>query len=159
MKKTLLIFGSVLLLITGGCVTDNGKLPTPSADFTPKRTYQISYDKLWQTILDTLDKNTIITVSTDKSGGVIVTDYIAGPGSLLLGGLGGAQSTRYKFNISVRNESDGSVKMNIFCKVESSINSGHGNSQWRDVTPSNAVLADKLAAWLYEQIESGLKTP
>jgi hypothetical protein len=156
-----MIFGfAALLLIAGGCATtDNGKLPAPTVDFTPKRTYQVPYDKLWQTILDTLDKNTIITISTDKAAGVIVTDYVAGPSSLLMGGLGGAQSTRYKFNISVRNESDGSVKMNIFCKVESSISSGHGSSQYNDVTPQNTALVNQLAAWLYEQIESGLKTP
>jgi NlpB/DapX lipoprotein len=160
MKQALLIFGcAALILITGGCVTDNGTLPTPSANFTPKRTYAIPHDKLWQTVLDTLDKNRITTVSMDKSSGIIATDYVAGPGRLVLGGLGGAQSTRYKYNISLRDESDGSVKMNILCKVESSIYSGEGSSQWRDVTPSNAPLADKLESWLYEQIEDGLKTP
>jgi hypothetical protein len=161
MKRTLLIFGcAALLLVTGGCATtDNGTLPTPSANFTPKRAYTIPYDKLWQTILDTLDKNSIITVNIDKSSGIIATDYIAGPGRVLLGGFGGAQSTRYKYSISLRNESDGSVKMNVICKVESSISSGQGSSQWRDVTPSNAALANKLETWLYEQIEDGLKTP
>jgi hypothetical protein len=160
MKRIILAFGcAAMLFTTSGCITDNGKLPTPSANFTPKRTYAISYDKLWQTILDTLDKNRITTLSIDKTSGVIATDYIAGPGRLLLGGLGGAQSTRYKYSISLRNESDGSVKMNVICKVESSISSGQGSSQWRDVTPSNAPLATSLETWLYEQIEDALRMP
>ena len=159
MKRTLLTFGcAIALLVGGGCITDNGTFPAPSADFTPKLTYAVPYDKLWQTVLDTLDKNRITTVGMDKSSGVIQTDYIAGPGRLLLGGLGGAQSTRYKYSISLRNEADGGVKVNIICKIESTINSGHGSSQWSDMTPQNAALGNKLETWLYEQIEDGLKT-
>jgi hypothetical protein len=160
MKRTLFTFGCALMLLAGaGCVSDNGGFPTPTANFTPKRAYAISQDKLWQSILDTLDKNRITIVSTDKASGIIGTDYIAGPGRLVLGGLGGAQSTRYKYSINLRSDADGSVKVNVICKVESSINSGRGSSQWRDVTPSNVPLADKLETWLYEQIEDGLKTP
>jgi hypothetical protein len=148
---------ATLLFLTEGCVTGNGKLPTPSANFTPKRTYAVSRDKLWQTILDTLDKNRITTVSADKSSGIIQTDYIAGPEQLMIL-INATESVRYKYNITLRDESDGSIKVNIISKIESTMNNGHGSSQWNDVTPQNAEKTDKLEAWLYEQIENGLKS-
>ncbi len=148
---------AALLSLTGGCVTGNAKFPTPSANFTPKRTYAILHDKLWQVVLDALDKNHITVASMDKSSGIIQTDYIAGPEQLMIL-INAAQSTRYKYSISLRDESDGDVKVNVICKIESTINGGHGSSQWNDVTPQNAALENKLEAWLYEQIEDGIKT-
>jgi hypothetical protein len=156
MKRTLFIFGCAAMLFATGCVSDNGKFPAPSANFTPKRTYAVPYDKLWQAALDALDKNRITTVSVDKASGIISTDYVAGPGQFM---VIMAQSTRYKYSISLRNESDGSVRMNVICKVESSINGQHGADPYRDVTPQNAVLTGKLESWLYEQIETEIKTP
>src|ERR1700733_9119472 len=94
------LFLTLALTLTG-CVTDNGKFPESTVNFMPKRTYAVQYDKLWQATLDALDKNQITVVSTDKSDGIIQTDYIAGPGTLI---MLTAQSTRYKFNITLRNE-------------------------------------------------------
>jgi hypothetical protein len=153
MKKTiqfalLLIFA---LPVFSGCIKDNGAFPQPTANFTPKRTYAVAYDKLWSGILDALDKNRITTISVDKSSGVIQTDYLAGPGEFM---VFAAQSTRYKYNLTVRNQADGTVKLNIICKVEDSLSGQAGSSQWRDVTPQNAALTTKLETWLYEQIES-----
>jgi hypothetical protein len=121
----------------------------------PKRIYSVQYDKLWQASLDALDKNNIAVISTDKSDGIIQTDYIAGPGTLI---LLTAQSTRYKYNITLRNETDGSIKVNIVCRIEDSMNNGKDSTQWRDVTPQNASLENKLETWLYEQVEDELKT-
>ena len=157
MKRLLIASAcSFMLLLAEGCVTDNGKFPEPTADFMPKHTYAVQYDKLWQATLDALDKNQIAVVSTDKSDGIIQTDYIAGPGTLI---LLTAQSTRYKYNITLRKEPDGNVKMNVICKIEDSMNNGHDSTQWRDVTPQNTKLENKLETWLYEQIEDELKIP
>jgi NlpB/DapX lipoprotein len=157
MKKTLIIFlCATALLGAGGCVSGNGKLPTPSANFTPKRTYAVSRDKLWQAVLDALDQNHITVVSDDKSSGIIQTDYLAGPESLLVFPVAIEQSSRYKYNITLRDESDGSIRVNVICKIESTTNSGHGSSQWNDVTPQNAKLENQLETWLYEQIEKQL---
>ena len=157
MKQILFIITCAAAL-AAGCVTDNGKFPTPTANFTPKCTYSIPHDKLWQAVLDTLDKNQIAVVSTDKSSGIIQTDYIAGPGEVMIP-LGVSQATRYKYNITLRDESDGSVRLNVLCKVEDTMSNGHEASQWRDVTPQNTALVNKLETWLYEQIEDELKTP
>src|SRR5215469_16214666 len=70
---------AAVLLLTAGCVTDNGKFPTPAADFTPKRTYAVSHDKLWQATLDALDNNHIAVMNSDKADGRIQTDYVSGP--------------------------------------------------------------------------------
>src|SRR5580692_10726064 len=63
---------------------ETGRFPTPTANFTPKRIYAVQYDKLWEATLDALDKNNIAVVSTDKADGIIQTDYIAGPGTLIV---------------------------------------------------------------------------
>jgi len=155
MKQTLIAFTCAALLFTaGGCVSDNGTYPAPTANFTPKRVYAVQYDKLWQATLDALDKNRITVVSTDKSSGIIQTDYIAGPGTFM---VVMAQSTRYKYNITLRSEPDGGVKVNVICRIEDSINNGQSSSQWRDVTPQNTTLENRLETWLYEQLEAELK--
>ena len=155
MKRLLIASAcSVMLLLAEGCVTDNGKFPEPTANFMPKRTYAVQYDKLWQATLDALDKNQITVVSTDKSDGIIQTDYVAGPGTLI---MLTAQSTRFKFNLTERKGPNGIIKLSIICKIEDSMNNGHESTQWRDVTPQNVALATKLETWLYEQIEDELK--
>lgn len=153
-----LFFASIctLTLLVGGCVTDNGKFPTPTANFVPKRTYSLSHDKLWQATLDALDNNRIAVVNSDKGDGRIQTDYISGPGEVNIA-LAISQITRYKYNISLRDETAGSVRLNIICTIEDSMSSAHSTSQWRDVTSQNSALENSLEAWLYEQVENELK--
>ena len=157
MKQILFAFTCAAMLLAG-CVTDNTKFPAPSANFVPKREYSVSHDKLWQSTLDALDNNHIAVLSTDKADGIIQTDYIAGPGEVNIA-LAISQVTRYKYNITLRDEADGSVRLNIMCTIEDSMSSTHNTSQWRDVTSQNTAQEDKLEAWLYEQIENALKGP
>jgi hypothetical protein len=146
-----------LAALVGGCIaTDSKTLPQPSPGFTPKKTYAVSQDKLWTDILDALDKNRVTVVSSDKGSGVIQTDYVGGPSRLIGLGLVAAQSTRYKFNITVRSQSEGSTRVNIVSRVESTMSGRSGSSQWNDVTVQNVKIADELEGWLYEQIEKGL---
>jgi hypothetical protein len=147
-----------LVTILAGCATQVGKVsfPQPSASFTPKQTYTMPYDKLWDATINTLDKNRISTVSTDKAGGAIQTDYIEGQSSLIGLGVVAAQNTRYKYNLALRKQADDSVKLNILCKIDSTMTGSAGSSQWHDVTGQNAALAKKLETWLYEEIEKGL---
>ena len=154
MKQILLAFACTAALLVGGCITDNGKFPAPDANFTPKRSYAVSHGKLWQATLDALDKNRIAIVNSDKADGILQTDYLAGPGEFM---VFATQITRYKYNITLRDEPNGSVKLNVICTIEDSLNDGRSSSQWRDVTPQNEPLAAKLETWLYEQVESALK--
>jgi hypothetical protein len=149
---------AAVLLLAEGCVTDNGKFPTPDSNFTPKRTYSVSHDKLWQATLDALDDNRITVVNSDKVDGRIQTDYIAGPGEVNIA-LAISQITRYKYNLSLRDEADGSVRLNVICTIEDSMSTTHSTSQWRDVTSQNSVLENRLETWLYEQVEHQLKGP
>ncbi len=147
---------AVVLLLAAGCITDDGKFPTPDANFTPKHTYAVSHVKLWQATLDALDNGRIGVVNSDKADGRIQTDYIAGPGEVNIA-LAISQVTRYKYNISLRDETDGSVRLNVICTIEDSMSSAHSMSQWRDVTSQNAELENRLETWLYEQVEDELK--
>jgi hypothetical protein len=65
--------------------------------------------------------------------------------------------TRYKYNITIRDEGDGGVRLNVICTIEDSMSSAHSTSQWRDVTPQNGALEKSLETWLYEQVEDELK--
>ena len=158
---TRIICITALSLLTGamlvGCISVGNKtVPKATADFTPKQVYAVSYDKLWDAIMNALAKNRIAAVTATKESGIIQTDYTDGPSTLIMGGLAGAQSTRYKYDISLRNQTAGGIKLNIICKVESTINSGHGSSQWSDVSGQNAKLVKQMEDWLYEQIEKDL---
>jgi len=160
MKKATNIILSLTLIVIAltGCATHTGNVyfPEPSANFTPKETYAVSYDKLWDATLNALDANRIATVSADKVSGTIQTDGIEGP-SATVGYFLASQSTRYEYNISLRNQSDGNVKLNIFCKIEDTVSNGQGSTQWHDVTSQNADRAKKLETWLYEQIEKEIQ--
>jgi hypothetical protein len=158
MKITRSFFLCLVLIALAGCATQVGTttFPEPIAGFTPKDTYAVSYDKLWDATVNALDKNRIAAASMDKASGSIQTDYIEGPSALIAGGFVGAQSTRYKFNLALRNQSDGHVRLNILCKIESTIKGGSGASQWTDVTSQNRERATKLETWLYGEVEKGL---
>jgi hypothetical protein len=150
---TALLTGTLLV----GCISvGNTKVPKATANFVPKEVYAVTFDKLWDTTLNALDKNQIAAISANKESGIIETDYTDGPSTLIMGGLAGAQSTRFKYDITLRNQSTGGVKLNIICKVESTINSGHGSSQWSDVSGQNTKLVKQMEDWLYEQIEKDL---
>ena len=120
----------------------------------PKRTYAVQYEKIWQATLDALDKNNIAVISTDKSDGIIQTDYIAGPAKPMIVAW---EYIRYKYNVTLRNEPNGAVKVNVVCRIEDSMYNGKDSTQWNDVTRQNATLENKLETWLYEEIENELK--
>lgn len=159
MRKTTNLLVSIALLafvtLLAGCKTSNVSFPTPSANFTPKGTYAVAYDKLWNATLDALDKNRIVTASADQATGVIETDDIEGT-SMTIAFLAN-ESSRYQYHIALRKESTGTVRLNIICKIESTVSGGHGGTPWRDVTSENAARAKSLETWLYEQIEGEIK--
>ena len=132
------------------------KLPMASTNFTAKVTYSVTSDKMWEAITTALDKNRIATTSADRASGILQTDYVEGASSLIAGGLVASQSTRYKFNLTVRSQSEGKVRLNIISKVESTMHGRAGVSQWTDVSGQNAVLTKNLENWLYEEIEKNL---
>ena len=45
MKSIILAFAYAAVLLSG-CVTDNTKFPTPTANFVPKKEYAVLHDKL-----------------------------------------------------------------------------------------------------------------
>ncbi len=130
----------------------------PSMNFVPKQTYAVSYDTLWDAVIGALDKNKITTLSSDKTSGVIQTDYFGEHERLLFGGFAGIQNSRCKCNLALRNEPDGSIKLNIIAKCESTIKGDRGSDQWHDVSSQNVKLTKRLETWFYEQIETELNS-
>jgi hypothetical protein len=153
-KALALLTGAMLINFAAKAGTD--KPVEPSINFVPKQTYAVSYDKLWDAVMDVLEKEKITTLSADKTSGVIQTDYFAEHVRLNLGGFAGLKNSRWKCNLTLRNETDGSIKLNIIAKCESTITGTKENYQWTDVSRENAKAVKKLETWFYEQIEKEL---
>jgi len=145
-------------LLLAGCSTPVGKTryPEASASYAPKTSHAVSADRLWETVLNTLERNRIAIASSDRGSGTLQTDYLEGQSSLIGLGLIAAQSTRYKYNVTVRPQTDGTTRLVVLCKVESTMKGGSGASQWTDVSGQNTELVRNLETWLYEQIEKEL---
>ena len=67
----------------------------------------------------------------------------SGPSEVMIP-LGISQITRYKYNLSLREEGNGNVKLNVICTVENSTSGGHDTSQWYDATSQNTVRRFEL---------------
>lgn len=154
MKISPLSLLALLSLCLVGCFSSGRKLPTPTAGFSPKRTYAVSYVAAWPKVQLALDnaRVSVTSATKDDSVGRIQTDYVDGPSRFI---VVAAQATRYRYSITVRPDGD-KTKVGIVAKVESTMNSGKGSSQWSDVSGQNAALVSQLEDWLYEQIEKEL---
>jgi hypothetical protein len=149
---------SIFLLV--GCATPVGgktKFPEASQGFSPKKIYAGSHEALWNAAQSALEKNRIVVLSQDKASGFIQTDYIEGVAYLIGGGFIAAQSTRYKYNITVRPQSEREVRLAIVSRIESTMKGGSGASQWTDVSSQNTKLTASLEDWLFEEIEKELQ--
>jgi hypothetical protein len=150
-----LFFTAVFLI---GCATPAGsvKFPKASDGFQPKRTYNISYNKIWDVTNRVLEENRIILISADKSSGRITTDYIQGVSTVYGAYLGGVGNSRYKYNLRISREKGSKVKLIIIAKLESSLTGTTGTTPFRDVSQQNMETVKKLENWLYEKIETSL---
>lgn len=144
------------IILTSSALADGDIASSPPTNFIPKRIYTNTTDKLWDVVLNTLEDSRIAVVSSDKTSGIVQTDYIAGKNKSLLAGFGGTQSTRCKFNLSLRPQSDGTVKLNIICTIEATVTKLHVASQWVDVSRKNPASVKKIETSLYYDIEKRL---
>jgi len=148
-----------LTLLISGCTSigpaDNRQ---PSAAFSPKRVYAMNQTSALEKLEKTLDEARIPIANQSKSdtSARVSTDYIAGQSALIAGGLVGAQSTRYRYHITLRPTDGDKTSVLITCNIESTIKSGSGASQWTDVSPQNPKLTAIRENWLYEQFEKNL---
>lgn len=152
------VISSLTCLLCVGCATSTGtiKFPKASTDFQPKKSYAVSYDKMWDVINRVLEENRITVTTVDKSSGRIRTDYIQGASTVYAGGLGGVGNSRYRYNIKISLESDKKVRLSIIAKLEQSLSGSTGSTPYRDLSQKNMPLVKKLENWLYEQIEQNL---
>jgi len=149
-----------LALLLAGCIqVGKTSLPAPTAGFAPQASYAVGTDRLWEASLGALEKNRIPVAASDRASGTLQTDYVQGPSRLIGLGLSGAQSTRYKFNLALRAQGDAATRLTVLARVESTINSGKGSSQWTDVSGHNPELVRSLEAWLHQQVETELPKP
>lgn len=156
---TLRVLILLAALLVGGCVSNVGttRFPEASANFSPKRTYAVPLSAAYEKVERTLDDARIPIANQNKSDSSarIQTDYIEGQSQLIAGGFVAAQSTRYRYHVTLRPNEKGTT-INILCNVESTMKGQSGASPWTDVSGQNPQLTAKLEAWLYEQIEKNL---
>lgn len=140
--------------ISGAVTQDIGgqAFPEPSPGFEPKATLPYSTAKVYQAALNTLEDENIIIASESKQNGRITTDYIAGPTQMTALGLLGTISTRYKYQINVKQREKG-TKLTVTAYLESS---GNQVQSWRDVSADNPQAISVLQKALTEKIEKNL---
>ena len=144
---------SVLLYGCGTLQLGSTKLPEPTGGFQPKITYNITYDKMWKSVMDVLDVCKIPIAYSDRNEGRITTENIQGQSQAYAMGLLGTIATRYRYFITIDKKDQSTQKLKIIAKLESS--SGL-EGQWRDISNDNREGVTNLENWLYEQIEKFL---
>ena len=154
-----ILFLSVAAALFSGCINiPNTKFPEASANFSPKRNYSVPLATACAKVERTLDDARIPIVSQNKSDSStrIQTDYVSGQSQLILGGLVASQSTRYRYQVTLRPTDEKTTAINVVCNVESTMKGHSGASPWTDVSSQNAKVIANLETWLYEQIEKNL---
>jgi len=163
-RETLLLVSaiSLFLIVVYGCATVEGpatKLQT-TPGFVPKKTYNLSYEQMWDKVMSVLRKERMILVQTSKENGIIQTDYIPG-WSVDFGFL--RKTYRYKYQIVFEKINPSQTRCEISCKLEGKEFMRGGESQaveklrpYEDVTFKMKKEVEQLEYWLYEQIEKSL---
>lgn len=165
-KKTLLLvlMISLFLIVVYGCATVEGpatKLQiTPG--FVPKKTYNVSYEQMWDKVMSVLRKEKIMLTQTSKENGIIQTDYI--PGWTVDIAAISRRTYRYKYQIALEKNNPSQTRVEISCKLEEKEFMKGGSAReaveqlrpYEDVTYKNQKTVEDLEYWLYEQIEKSL---
>ncbi len=160
-KKTLLLVLtiSLFLIVVYGCATVEGpatKLQvTPG--FVPQKTYNLSYEQIWDKVMSVLRKEKIMLAQISKENGIIQTDYIPG----LTFDFGFSSKTyRYKYQIALEKINPSQTRVEISCKLEEKGFMRGGVSQaveklrpYEDVSYKKPKTVADLEYWLYDQIE------
>lgn len=167
-KKTLLLvlMISLFLIVVYGCATVEGpatKLQiTPG--FVPKKTYNVSYEQMWEKVMSVLRKERIMVTQTNKESGIIQTDYI--PGFTIDVAALYTVTYRYKYQIVFERHNPSQTGLEIVCKLERKKMDKGGSAReaveqlkpYEDVTykEEEKKTVTNLEIWLYEQIEKSL---
>ncbi len=138
-----------------GCATQVGgkSLPVPSAGFQPTDVLPYAPARVYAASTAALDDASVPILSGNKDEGRIVTDYVAGPELVRVGGLLGGNSTRYKYLITIKASGSGS-KLKVAATLESS---GTQMQSWRDVSSDNQDVVNNIQNAMTENIEKHLK--
>jgi hypothetical protein len=166
-KRSLSLF---LIILISACAAEEGSkgrsaiesitsqrgksLPQPSANFQPTDVIPFSPAQVYKAAVGVLDDARVSILNENKEDGRITTDYVAGPSFTVLGGfLGGGNSTRYKYLVSIKSASGG-TKLKVTTYLESS---GTSFQSWRDVSEDNQTQVRNIQNALIESIEKSLK--
>jgi len=140
-----------MFLLFTGCAS-MGSLDSSglSSDFQPKEQYAVNYNKAWDAVTRALFNAGIVTVTSDKSSGQIVTDYI--DGGTQYDPLQGVITRRFKFSISVGKIDANTTSVKIFGRLETMTE----RVTWHDVTVGNKKQVANRTNLIYQKIETEL---
>ena len=145
----LVLASALMSVLLCSCFTvGSATLPSATEGYTPKKTYEKSFDDVWRSVQDVLLAERIIVATQDKANKKIQTDYIQGTSQV--GVLGGALTTRYKYNIIFDVSSKNVTSITILATLESSSKS----IEWHDISKDNIEKVQNLENYLYEKIEN-----
>ncbi|MFA7201466.1 MAG: outer membrane protein assembly factor BamC [Candidatus Paceibacterota bacterium] len=147
--KRLVLASALMSVLLCSCFTvGSATLPSATEGYTPKKTYEKSFDEVWKSVQDVLLAERITIATQDKANKKIQTDYIQG--STQVGLVGGALTTRYKYNIIFDASNKNTTSITILATLESSSKS----IEWHDISKDNSEKVQNLENYLYEKIEN-----
>lgn len=143
-------------LIWGATLENITEFPFPTTGYTPKRSYHVSKNIIWENVLSVLEYKRIDLIMENKSNGRITTDHVTGPiESMGFAGALGSIATRYKYIIYVKPTSQSKTCLTVNSHLESR-SVTESSSTWHDISVENKQRIELLETWVYEQIEKEL---
>lgn len=150
-KMYFIVVPLVLFFMLAGCAS-TGSLDSSnvSADFQPKVQYAVSYDTAWDSVNKVLFDEGIITTSSEKGAGRILTDYV--DGGTQFDPVQGVMTKRFKFSISIEKIDANTSSIKIIGKLESMTK----RIAWHDISVNNKKQVANKVNSIYQKIETAL---
>lgn len=150
--KQLVLASSLMSVLLCSCFTiGSATLPSATEGYSPKKTYEKSFEDVWKSVQEVLLVERITIATQDKPNKKIQTDYIQGTSQVGL--VGGALTTRYKYNILFDTSGKNTTSITILATLESSSKS----IEWHEISKDNLEKVQGLENYLYEKIENRIK--
>jgi hypothetical protein len=148
-KKVLVLFLPVgFALGLSGCfpVPDGAQFPKPTPGFAPVTQFHSPKRVVYRAVLRAFAIHQVTAASANPSTGVIVSHWMAGPGTM---GLINSYS-RYRFLVTVLGRRAGGTRIYVRTSIE---DGGVQHNDWRSVSAFNKGEIRKASDWMIENID------
>ena len=139
-----------LALGLSGCfpVPDEAQFPQPTPGFSPVTQFHTTKPIVYNAVLKAFAIHRVTPASADPATGVIVSHWLAGPGTF---GLMNTY-TRYRFLVTVL-QTAGGARIYVRTSIQ---DGGVQHNDWRSVSAFNKGKTRKASDWMIENIDKAM---